>query len=289
MFSGQNSMIFLGEMLKSTDETIVTSRTCERDSKRLEIPLNEDQPKSNRLVLKFTKCYSDSPTLDQANEQDLQKKLERRYEWKISNPSSVQTTAIKENAAENKTNDKNASADKDILVTLVDVSDPWIDIKEKQVRRLKVKEVAEVCEPYYNCGENRSKVQSKLLSNPLFVVGQKAYGLKKSTTVLKDYKAKLKRLRSYRRLRNQTNPVVRKKVSSKPLFVVGRKTPCSKNYKNSFKDYIACKAGLKRFTTNRNVIQNQISKSFQLKSNRKKLRDINRISENTQIKRVRKR
>ena len=289
MFSGQNSMIFLGEMLKSTDETIVTSRTCERDSKRLEIPLNEDQPKSKRLVLKFTKCYSDSPTLYQANQEDLQNELERRHEWKVSFPSSIQTTTIKENAAENKTNDKNASADKDIFFTLIDVSDPWIDIKEKQVRRLKVKEVAEVCEPYYNCGENRSKVQSKLLSNPLFVVGHKSYGLKKSKSVFTDYKAALKRLRSYQTLRNQTSTVVRKEVSPKPLFVVGRKTPCSKNHKNSFKDYIACKAGLKRFTTNRNVIQNQISKSFQLKTNRKKLRDINRISENTQIKRVRKR
>ena len=287
MFSGQNSMIFFGKMLKGTDEILVKPGICDRRNKRTKIVTNEDQLEPKRLIVKFTKFYFDCHTLDHAKEEDLPNELERRHEWKVSFPSSVQTTATKENKCN--VVGKKEPADDDVSVTLVDVSDPWVGIKEKEVRRLKVKEVAEVCEPYYNCGENRSKVQSKLLSNPLFVVGQKAYGLKKSTTVLKDYKAKLKRLRSYRRLRNQTNPVVRKKVSSKQLFVVGRKTPCSKNDKNSFKNYIACKAGLKRFTTNRNVIQNQISKSFQLKTNRKKLRDINRISENTQIKRVRKR
>ena len=289
MFSVQNPMIFLGKVLKSTDETPVKSRVYERGNKRTETPTNEDQPERKRLIVKFTRFSFDSPTLDHANEEDLSNELERQHEWKVSFPSSVQTTTIKENAAENKSNVQGQNANDDFSVTLFDVSDPWIGIKEKEVRRLKVKEMAEVCGPYYSCGGNRSEVQSKVFSKPLFVVGQKAYGLKKSKTVFKDYKAALKRLRSYRLVRSQTSTVVRKKVSSKPLFVVGRKTPCSKNHKNSFKDYIACKAGLKRFTTNRNVIQNQVSKSFQLKTNRKKLRDSNRVCENTHIKRVRKR
>ena len=288
MFSVQSSMIFSGEMLKRTDETQATPRICERGSKRTKVPIDEYQVKRKRLVLKFTRFNFDSPTLNHANDEDLPNELERRHEWKVSFPSSVQTTTIKENAAENKSNVQSQNADDDVSVTLVDVSDPWIGIKEKQVRMIKVKEMAEVCGPHYSCGENKREVR-KVFSKPLFVVGQKDYGLKKSETVFKDYKAALKRLRSYRCVRSQKSTVVRKEVSSKPLFVVGRKTPCSKNHKNSFKDYIACKTGLKRFTTNRNVIQNQVSKSFQLKTNRKKLRESNRICENTQIKRVRKR
>ena len=166
MFSDQNSMIFFGKMLKGTDEILVKPGICDRRNKRTKIVTNEDQLEPKRLIVKFTKFYFDCHTLDHAKEEDLPNELERRHEWKVSFPSSVQTTATKENKCN--VVGKKESADDDVSVTLVDVSDPWVGIKDKEERRLKVKKVAEVCESYYNCGENRYKVQSKVFCEATF-------------------------------------------------------------------------------------------------------------------------
>ena len=53
-------MIFMGKMQKRTDETLLTSRVCERGNKKIEVPLSEDKPDREKLVLKFTRC----PILD---------------------------------------------------------------------------------------------------------------------------------------------------------------------------------------------------------------------------------
>ena len=49
-FTGHNSMIFLGEMLKCTDETLVTSTVCKRGNNKIEVPMNEGKLKSEKIV-----------------------------------------------------------------------------------------------------------------------------------------------------------------------------------------------------------------------------------------------
>ena len=69
-FTENNSMIFLGKMLKCTDETLLTSRVCKRGNKKIEVPLSEDKSEREKLVLKFTRCL----ILDCAKEEDLMKR-----------------------------------------------------------------------------------------------------------------------------------------------------------------------------------------------------------------------
>ena len=50
-FNGRNSIIFLDEMQKCTDETPEAYTVCKRGNKKIEILFRED---SEKIVLKFT-------------------------------------------------------------------------------------------------------------------------------------------------------------------------------------------------------------------------------------------
>ena len=52
-FNGRNSIIFLHEMQKCTDETSEAYTVCKRGNKKIEIPFREDKPKREKIVLKF--------------------------------------------------------------------------------------------------------------------------------------------------------------------------------------------------------------------------------------------
>ena len=281
-FTGNSSMIFLGKMLKCTDERLVTSRFCKRDNKKIEILMNEVKPEREKLVLKFTRC----PTLDCAKEEDLMK---RRCEWKVSTPSSIQANTAEENVEEsnNEAPNRIESADLENLFKIVDVSDPWSEIKEGRIRRVKeVTEVRKLCASKIQKKRNSTHLKTvttelansnafkkeEVLSKCLFVISQKTSSSKKPKNSFTNYKAGLKRLRSKRPTKEiRTSTGIQNKVSSKPFFVVGKKTSSLNKPKNSFRDYLAYKAGLKRYNRNRSVKQNQISKNFQIKKARKRL------------------
>ena len=277
VFTGRKAMIFLGEMLKCTDEALETSRDGKRGNKKIKVSMKEGKLKREKLVLKFTRCA----TLDCAKEGDLMK---RRGEWKVSTLSKVQTNTVEENKSE--AVNSPGSTDDEKLVKIVDVSDPWSEIKEGKIRKLKMKEMNELCKPCVSKTETEATYlkssttelanisalkKEEVLSNFLFVVGSKAPYLKKSTESFTNYKAGLKRIRRDRRLKqNKTSTCVHKKVTLQPLFVVGQKTSL-KNAKNKFRIYREYKAGLKRYSSNRDFKQNQISKNFQVKRVRKRL------------------
>ena len=200
VFTGRNSINFLGEMLKQADEALVTSRYGERGNKKIEVPMNEGKLKREKLVLKFTRC----PVLDCAKEEDLMK---RRAEWKLSTPYSIQTNTVKENVEENKSEavDRRGSTNDEKLVTIVYVSDPWSQIREGKIRKLKMKEMNELCKLCVRKTEkeatylkpstiefaNISALKKEVLSKLLYVVGIKVPQLKMSTKSFINYKAGL--------------------------------------------------------------------------------------------------
>ena len=277
MYTEQNSMIVLGKMQKCIEEIMVTSGDGKRDNRKIEVFVNEG--KREKIVLRLSRC----PIQDCAKEEDLMK---RRCEWKVSTPSSSQTNTVIESDEENKrvTVNRPGSADDEKLVTIVDVSDPWSVIKEGKIRKLKIKEMNELCQPCFSKTEKRAtyikpsttefaniSALKEVFSKSLFVIGSKAPHLKKSTKSFTNYKAELKRVRRDRRSKqNKTSTCLHKRVTLQQLFVVGQKTSL-KNAKNKFKDYRAYKAGLKRYKSNQDVKQNQISKNFQIKRARKRL------------------
>ena len=276
MFTGQISMIILGEMRTVTDETLATYGDGRRGNRKNEVIMNEG--KRERLVLKFTRC----PILDCEKKEDLKK---RRCEWKVSTPSSIQTNTVNTNVEENKSGvavNRPRSADDEKLVTIVDVSDPWSVIKEGEIRKLKVNRTAglrlssktEKKATYLTPSKTdlaNTKVFKKeeVLEKSLFVLDHKHSSFKKPKNSFNNYKAGLKRLRKCTK-KSQTSKGIQKKVLSKPLFVVGKKTSL-KNPKNCFKVYRAYKAELKRCNNNQDIKQNEISKNFPIKKARKRL------------------
>ena len=162
--------------------------------------MNEGKLKREKLVLKFTRC----PVLDCAKEEDLMK---RRAEWKLSTPYSIQTNTVKENVEENKSEavDRRGSTNDEKLVTIVYVSDPWSQIREGKIRKLKMKEMNELCKLCVRKTEkeatylkpstiefaNISALKKEVLSKLLYVVGIKVPQLKMSTKSFINYKAGL--------------------------------------------------------------------------------------------------
>ena len=126
MFTGHNSTNFLDQILKRMDETLGTSIAHKKANKSIEASRKEKEPNHEKLVLKFTRCNFDTPILDCLNEEELLAEFERRCEWKVSLPSSIQNNTVKENDEENKNKVlcKTPSSDEDIVVTLHDVLKP---------------------------------------------------------------------------------------------------------------------------------------------------------------------
>jgi len=126
MFTGQNSTNFLDQILKSMDETLGSSVVHETTKDSKEMSRKEDNPNREKLVLKFTRCNFDTPILDCLNEEELLAEFERRCEWKVSLPSSIQNNTVKENDEKdkNKVLCKTPSSDEDIAITLDDVFKP---------------------------------------------------------------------------------------------------------------------------------------------------------------------
>ena len=265
MFTEKKSMIILGEMLKCNEETLVTFQSGKRGNRKIEVLMNEG--KREKIVLRFSRC----PKLDCAKKHGLMKK---RCEWKVSTPSNTQTSTFT----------RNGSADDENLVTIVDISDPWSEIKEGKMRKLKLNKTAGLpksskiekkttyLKPKTTELANSTVFKNKeVLTKSLFVIAQKVSSLKKPKNSFRNYKVSLKRLRRNQRVKQiQTSSGIQKKVLSNPLFVIGKKTS-SKNPKNNFKVYRAYKAGLKRYSSNRDVKQNHVSKIFPIKKARKRL------------------
>ena len=265
MFTGQNSMIFMGKMRTVTDETLATYGDGRRGNRKVEVLINEGKRK--KIVLRFSRC----PKLDCAKKHGLMKK---RCEWKVSTPSNTQTSTFT----------RNGSADDENLVTIVDISDPWSEIKEGKMRKLKLNKTAGLpksskiekkttyLKPKTTELANSTVFKNKeVLTKSLFVIAQKVSSLKKPKNSFRNYKVSLKRLRRNQRVKQiQTSSGIQKKVLSNPLFVVGKKTSL-KNTKNSFKVYRAFKSGLKSNNSKRGIENNEISQTFQIKKARKRL------------------
>ena len=139
MFDYYNSSKFMNQVLKRMEQTIDTSSVSKTVFKFKKPCINIQRPKSEKLVLKFTRSNFFNKVIDFRNEKEKSKSYERQCKWKVFKPADFQNGKLVENNDNNYNLVQQNIVDEDLIINLDDLFNPSLLESREKMRRLKKK------------------------------------------------------------------------------------------------------------------------------------------------------